>query len=204
MEPINEGGECMGDLCFRGQTCAEGRCEGGIGIACSDDGNPCTAEVCTAGFGCHPPIPEGVECEDDNDCTTLSMCNGRGDCVDASPTERTCDPSVNPCLPNVCRIEIGMCMPEPQTGTLCPNGMCTAGVCACNHGWEDCDGDGNCECERGGNYCELGMCKAYTPCREECAEEETCCRCDGMCHRADCLSCCMFCPAPIPPVTTTD
>jgi hypothetical protein len=50
----------------------------------ADDGNPCTAEVCSAGTPGHPAIADGQVCNDGDACTQTDTCQS-GACVGANP-----------------------------------------------------------------------------------------------------------------------
>ena len=82
------------------------------GLACSDDGNACTDDICASGTCDHPNQPEGYACGDqttDTQCDHLDACDGLGVCLDHIEEDGT------PC----------------DDGDACTTGeeSCQAGVC---------------------------------------------------------------------------
>jgi MYXO-CTERM domain-containing protein len=129
--PINNGSPCStGSLCFVGQTCSGGTCQGGTAINC-DDANPCTLDGCVATTGCtHTPTNQGVMCVA-GPCSTGAVCDD-GEC---SGTPVTCV-ALNGChLVGTCDDVTGNCSnPLKPDGTSCgTSGECMAG---------ECEGDG--------------------------------------------------------------
>ena len=49
---------------------------------CSQDGDPCTQDICIAGTGCTTqPVSSGIPCDADDDaCTVNDQCDGSGTC----------------------------------------------------------------------------------------------------------------------------
>jgi hypothetical protein len=85
-----------------------GGASGETGASCDpdpscDDGNDCTADVCTEGACEHSPLDAGEACGSgrDDECTSADTCDGAG-----------------VCLPN-----------DGQDGAACPGGSCTLGEC---------------------------------------------------------------------------
>ncbi|MBK6696854.1 MAG: hypothetical protein IPG50_32390, partial [Myxococcales bacterium] len=80
-----------------------------------DDGNPCTADFCTA-TGCdHSFVTYG--CSDGNACNGAEMCDGAGHCLPGPP------PNVvdnNPCTDDTC--VNGVLNPPKTNGTPCEDG----------------------------------------------------------------------------------
>jgi hypothetical protein len=72
------------------------------GLACTDDGNVCTTDVCAAGGSCsHPSKPAGVACTSDSNVCTDDQCNGAGVCAHNNNTAPCSDG--NACTaPDVC------------------------------------------------------------------------------------------------------
>src|SRR3989442_39541 len=50
------------------------------GTSCSDDGNPCTADMCSGGACTHTPVGDGTACSDGNACTSNDVCSN-GTCA---------------------------------------------------------------------------------------------------------------------------
>ena len=63
-----------GDACTGAEACVGGECAAGQTLACSDDGNPCSDEVCDPALGCTFPS-NGTPCDDGNACTVGDVCN---------------------------------------------------------------------------------------------------------------------------------
>jgi hypothetical protein len=64
-----------GDLCTTNDQCTAGACAGAP-VACPNDGNPCTLDVCNSGSGqCHVPVPDGDACDDGDACTLADACS---------------------------------------------------------------------------------------------------------------------------------
>jgi hypothetical protein len=60
------------DACTEGDVCGLGACKGKT-IDC-DDGNPCTADTCSAFSGCSHPAKSG-NCDDGSACTVNDSCS---------------------------------------------------------------------------------------------------------------------------------
>ena len=76
----NEGVDCR----ETSGICHSGQCDSAflpVDTPCSNDGNPCTVDLCDASGDCqHGAGPEGVACENDrNDCTQ-DQCDDAGQC----------------------------------------------------------------------------------------------------------------------------
>lgn len=65
-----------GDLCTLNDTCYNGICTGNVNQC--DDGNPCTADACSAGI-CLNVETDGLPCDDGDLCTALEKCTS-GSC----------------------------------------------------------------------------------------------------------------------------
>jgi len=160
---VANGGDCSdGDICTGGDTCQAGACVGGPGLGC-DDGNPCTADGCSAASGCTHQALNGA-CEDGNSCTTGDVCMnavctpGSGiDCGDANAcTVDQCD-AAGGCHHTNAK---GACTDGDActVSDVCDNGVCKSGVAP------DC-GDGN--------PCTDDACQAASGC-VHLANEATC------------------------------
>ncbi len=194
-------GSCNdGNACTNGDFCSGGVCVGATAIDCSDDGNPCTSEMCDPASGAcvHPPVGPGISCEGRDLCTINTTCQPDGSCGGGAPR---CPDDPSPCIQAVCNPSSALCGTLFPEGALCLNGACSGGECACRAGFQDCNDDGSCECDRSSHFCDsAGQCQPYRTCGA-CATGEACCPCTGACVNPDCLSCCMFCPAPVPAAT---
>ena len=89
------------NLCNGTETCntLTGSCVAGTPVTCQD-GNPCTADACSALTGqcVYTPANEGLGCDDLLDCTINDVC-ASGVCVgtDDCPGQWVCDPLTNTC-----------------------------------------------------------------------------------------------------------
>ena len=153
----NDNNECTDDLCNTAAGCeytpnyalcndnnacsTEDRCNGGgfcngIAISC-DDGNPCTADFCSASIGCHYEYAF-IACNDGNPCTSNDFCS-KGICQGESSCECNNDTDcedTNTCTYDRC--VLGKCTHEQSIGTCesdnnnCTEDLCSGGVCVHN------------------------------------------------------------------------
>jgi len=105
--------------CAVGRACAQGNCTTMMkpaGGACSDDGDPCTDDVCDGAGGCaHPQVP-GC-CNADVNCDDGLFCNGLEHCKSG-----TCVAGLMPCASeDVCDETNGKCS-SVDSPSLCGNG----------------------------------------------------------------------------------
>jgi len=83
-----------------------------------DDGNDCTADVCSAGAPDNPPLPVGTA------CSSSSMCDGMGSCVECvSPADCV---AAETCVAGLC------------SATLCQNGVHDGAETDLDCGGPDC------------------------------------------------------------------
>ncbi|MCB9740334.1 MAG: hypothetical protein H6747_13820 [Deltaproteobacteria bacterium] len=80
---------------YTGPDCATQGCSS---AADCDDGNPCTADTCTATVCAHTPVATSTACDDGNACTTGEACSG-GLCTPGTALD--CDDG-DPCNKDVC------------------------------------------------------------------------------------------------------
>jgi cysteine-rich repeat protein len=99
--------QCRVEACF---TCAGqlSVCTPAVGQGCTDDGNPCTSDVCDATATCtHPPKTDGTNCSDGLFCNGAETCQG-GVCQSgAAPCPLLCDEANQRCVTG--------CLSAPQT-----------------------------------------------------------------------------------------
>lgn len=81
----NADGACVsvpqGIPCTQSIQCATGVCISDFcAAACTDDGNPCTYDVCNGGVCQHPPKPPATLCGDNGNECTVQQCDGSGGC----------------------------------------------------------------------------------------------------------------------------
>jgi len=131
---VADGTSCSDGIACNGEeTCQVGSCRQGLPQACEEDGNPCTADICTAA-GCeHPAWHDGYPCSDNRACNGQELCMG-GACVPG--TTPTCEDH-NTCTAESCSDGLNRCSyTSVADGTLCDDGdpatvedVCSAGVC---------------------------------------------------------------------------
>lgn len=112
------------------------------GIACTDDGNDCTDDVCSSGTCAHPPLMADTPCGDptDTECDNPDSCDGLGVCLDnfedmgAACGDQSSDQCDNP---DICDGSGGCVVNFVPNGTECDDGdnctgedICTDGSCA--------------------------------------------------------------------------
>ncbi|RME41177.1 MAG: hypothetical protein D6788_01805, partial [Planctomycetota bacterium] len=109
------------------------------GTPCSDEGNECTFDVCSAGACTHPPKPIDTPCGDpsDSECDHPDSCDGAGLCRNNfEPQGVPCgDPSSDQCdLADICD-GAGSCDANlVADGTPCDDGDICTGDDACQGG----------------------------------------------------------------------
>ncbi len=138
-----------GDTCNGAERCdLQADCMPGAPVACPDDGNPCTSDICDPASGsCGMPTPGA--CDDGDACTAADRC-AAGIC-DGGP-RRTCPDDGNPCTADVCDAATGRCG-IPVVGS-CNDGdpctlddRCDAGLCT-GDTIDDPVGRATCELQR--------------------------------------------------------
>ena len=189
-----EVGVCIGLLvdCDDANPCTDDECGPGNGcfheensLTCDDDGDSCSADICSGGECTHPPGNDGELCQDDDPCTIDEFCDA-GLCVPGgakpiclspcgdgvcspSPADEDCPVDCGPCGDGVCGIHEagpngGMC---PQDCLPpCGDGKCQGGE---SPDWclVDCSGCGD-------GFCGLGESPELCPgdCPEPCGDDE--------------------------------
>jgi len=131
-EQCDDGNQVPGDCCAPG-------CLPEFG-SCTDDDNPCTNDVCSAGVCQHVPA-SGNLCTDDGNPCTSDVCSF-GSCEHQSTSGALCDDGDECALPDVC--SLGTCV-SGGGGDLDGDGICSASddcPFAPNPGQSDVDGDG--------------------------------------------------------------
>ncbi len=172
--------------CTLGETCSNGKCQGGVASVC-DDKSICTTDSCdkVTGKCVFAPVAEGAICNDNSACTsndacTKGVCTGKATVCDdkIACTTDTCNPVDGKCAfvktpiggacedGNICTINdtcdvLGTC----KAGIVNPcndNNICTSDSCVLN-ACKNVAVAGFCEdgnpCT-GGEVCALGKCGA--------------------------------------------
>lgn len=176
----NKTGICTdNNACTAGDSCAGGNCISGTTITCTDDGDPCTAELCDAKVACTFTFST-ASCEDGDACTTGDVC-ASGTCT--AGVARNCD-DTNVCTADSCEPATG-CKHVPikskcddnnvcTTDDTCQGASCVGTAVACDDGepctLESCetgigcqyyDSDNNCDDNNActlGDVCSKGIC----------------------------------------------
>jgi hypothetical protein len=180
--PMN-GTRCGNGALDPGEDCDAGECCSSLtcmmippGSACSDDGNPCTDDVCNASSMC-------VHSDNALPCSTGTGCSSgtcsAGSCVASSFVDAGAPCSVdfadhNPCTDDVCDGS-GACGHPANTLPCadpygCGTGTCTGGTCVFDNllpAGAPCDRDGTaCTSDtcNGSGFCSLGPPLQCEPC----------------------------------------
>lgn len=134
----------------------------------------------------YSPVAAGDSCDDGLFCTMNDACDGAGACVG---TARLCPDDANVCASAVCDDVADACVNvNAADGTVCPDGVCSAGACsACI---DDVDGgpDSGCDaalpaCVGTGDDAACTECDADTPCATGvCSADNTCVECTDDAH----------------------
>jgi RHS repeat-associated protein len=188
--PLPYGSSCSdGNVCNGVEVCGfNGVCFPGTPVF-SDDGNPCTADLCDPGTGAvsHTLLPAGASCSDNNACNGAETCDAAGSCLPGAPLPNGAECSPATACNSASTCSAGFCLPgasvpvddgnectvdfcDPDAGGVShlprPAGFwCSDGV-FCN-GLETCDGQGQClpgtpEVESDGDPCTLDLCDLAT------------------------------------------
>jgi outer membrane protein assembly factor BamB len=113
------------DLCDGEESCVNGVEISGTAVTCSDDGNPCTEDVCDGSTGmCGASIHEGMAMPDDDLCDGTEVCQGGvlvdgvgEDCDDGDPC------TAGSCLPDLSCEQVFTCVTEIADGGLAFQGL---------------------------------------------------------------------------------
>jgi N-acetylneuraminic acid mutarotase len=132
--PLAAGTSCTdGNACNGVEVCdAAGGCLAGT-VPTVDDGNPCTADSCSAQLGVsHVAVANGTSCGDSNVCNGAEICQS-GSCT---PGTALAVDDGNPCTTDTCDPVAGVKHTAVANGTACPDGnacngaeLCTSGAC---------------------------------------------------------------------------
>lgn len=149
--------------CGECRTCSNNACVPLNGIACTDDGDVCTQDICNAGACIHTPAANGTACADDGNSCTDNVCQGGLCSHPLAPNGTSCTDDGDSCTDNVCMG--GTCthpvLPDgvscADEGNSCTEDKCSGGVCSHPSLPDDthCPGDGNFCTE---DKCTSGVC----------------------------------------------
>ncbi len=131
-QPLTDGSEVPDtDLCDGTEICQAGQVVDGDPVACPDDGDACTTDVCDPADGtCGMLAPNGTVCDDDVPCTTNDVCTA-GACAGVAVV---CPDDGNPCTTDQCVADTGACGVAVADGTLVPDADLCDGAEFCNGG----------------------------------------------------------------------
>lgn len=186
------------------------------GIACTDDGDACTQDICNAGACSHTPAANGTACADDGDSCTDNVCQG-GLCVHpTAPNGTSCTDDGDSCTDNVCMG--GTCthpvLPDgvscADEGNECTDNFCLSGVCThpampdgilCDDEGNSCTEDkcsgGVCShpslpdsthCSGDGNFCTEDKCSSGVCVHDQLPDGSECINDGDLCTRDTCSS----------------
>lgn len=118
--------ECDGNLCTIDDSCSDGICIPGTEmVACPDDNNPCTDEVCNPLTGTCTSVNDDTNtCNDNNLCTMVDSCVS-GACVGTVPD--ACDDGIA-CTVDSCSALAG-CQHTPDNAACDDGDACTTDIC---------------------------------------------------------------------------
>jgi cysteine-rich repeat protein len=162
-EECDDGNQRNGDCCS-----AACRFESN-GSGCTDDGNPCTDDVCNGGGTCTHPN-NAASCDDGLFCNGPDTCSGG-----------TCTHLGNPCAgapqcANLCNEAADNCLSPPGTPCTSDENGCTDDACngtgSCDHLNNTAPCDDGIACTEG-DICRLGVC-AGTPNPARCSTGNEC------------------------------
>jgi hypothetical protein len=216
--PLGTDPDCTSaDPCMPAR-CVSGSCVLGPRRICApSDPRSCTREVCArdsiGDVSCTPQNRDGETCDIAPMRCAAGQCSG-STCVDPPPctspdacvtygcgSDGVCVPvGAHDCGPSAYCVGSGVmprcecfpgyidCLPEP--GCEC------AVFPECPVDFDDCDGDGVCECDLATQQCIIdprtlaAICAPLLACERPCASDQLCCPTTGMCFAAACLACC--------------
>lgn len=164
---------CVGVACGDCEVCAGGECEPAPnGDPCTDDGDPCSAEMCLSGTCMHlriaddcgtracGPAPNG--CGDCGTCADDQLCGADGQCQDACATVEC--PVCQVCAAGDC-VPVGDGAACGDDGDVCTMDECASGACSHPPAPNDC---GARVCGPSPSGCaECGACQAGEACGAE-------------------------------------
>ncbi|MCW5890241.1 MAG: hypothetical protein KIT14_06780 [bacterium] len=159
------------DACDDGDACTTDACDGVTGCShtpipgcrscdvpadCAD-GNPCTADLCTAGVCSNPPS-SGTPCNDGNACTQSDVCQN-GVCTGSNPVVCTAKDQCHDA--GVCDTSTGLCStPAKTNGTGCNDGNACTQSDVCQNGV--CTGSNPVVCTAKDQCHDAGVCNPQT------------------------------------------
>src|SRR5213078_1216749 len=180
------------------------------GAVCTDDGNPCTTDVCNGTVGSpacqHPAGNAGAACADDGNPCTLDQCNGTSTTCQhpAGNAGAACADDSNPCTLDQCNGTSTTCQhPAGNAGAIC---RAAAGECdladTCTGTSATCPTDGKkafgTACTADTNPCTLDQCDGTSnACQHPAGNAGATCRAvAGPCDVAEtCTGTSTTCPA---------
>ena len=174
-------GECDdGNPCTLSDKCVQGKCAGGLALACDDD-NVCTTDSCDPGQGCIHALNQ-APCDDDNICTSGDHCS-LGECVSSGVL--TCNDS-NACTDDSCEPATG-CNFAPNT-VPCDDGNACTEEDACSGG--QCKPGKSASCDDSNlctdDYCDFEIGCLHVDNKVPCDDGNKC-TANEMCLEGDCL-----------------
>ena len=139
-------------------------------MACTDDGNACTSDLCSGGSCGHPD--NSLFCLEDGNACTTDICSG-GACIHPANSQPCADDG-NACTTDQCsggecgHLNNGAACADD--GNACTNDLCVAGACGHLNNGAACAEDGN-PCTA--DVCVGGAC-GHTPQGVPCTDGSLC------------------------------
>jgi hypothetical protein len=144
------------------------------GTACTDDGNPCTSDVCDGSGNCtHAGVANGTACTDDGNACTSDVCETSA-CAHLPETGAACTSDGNPCTTDVCD-DTGACTHNNPTGGKVCASMCIAAATCCTNADCTAPANGSGVCSGAGGSCTTTCNGGYKACGAACIANATCC-----------------------------
>ncbi len=170
-----DGAACEdGVTCTIKGTCKAGACAG-VPLEC-DDGNPCTADICSEGVGCSYPALLGSEaCDDGDGCTKADACT-EGICLGVP---LACDDS-NPCTSDACDGK-GGCSHAANANPCSDSNACTLDDACVGAA---CKGGAATPCDDG-NACTIDSCDVLAGCVHLPTQNPCCTGATSICDDGD-------------------
>jgi hypothetical protein len=155
------------DVCTTGDGCLSGACTGGSPVACPEDGDPCTSNVCQRDQGGCVAVPIPGCCSTNADCSTIDPC------TPAACANGTCQSASN------CGRGSAYCVANPGAAARCVDCLDDSQCGDCRQ----CGQDGTCGYVPAGNDpkddCFHGVCDGAGSCvacvtADDCPQRDVC------------------------------
>jgi len=150
-------------------------------VACADDGNSCTADLCNGAGSCtHPTKPSNTPCDDDGKECTYDLCSGSTCTHVIVPNLSACTDDGNPCTRDICNGSDACSHPPVGNAQACTDdhNPCTIDLCngsVCDH----TPASNSVACDDDGNSCTRDLCDSAGACTHVPMANFAACATDG-------------------------